>query len=84
MRFAKLKEKSDRPDTPNPPFSFLRFLYNISFWVFLVPFFTRLDYRVGFAAFTAVILIRLVTNLITNNLLDLTPEGYERFPFRIP
>jgi len=43
-----------------------------------------IDYSTGFIAFTVVILVRLVLNVYTNNFLDLTPEGYDRYPFRIP
>ena len=54
------------------------------FWIFLIPFFTAVDYSTGFIVFTVIIGIRLVLNLYTNNVLDLKPEEYEAFPFRIP
>ena len=50
----------------------------------MIPFFTMVEYSTGFIAFSVVILIRLILNLYTNNILDLTPEGYEHYPFRIP
>jgi hypothetical protein len=45
---------------------------------------TSIDYKTGFVAFTIVIFVRLVLNLYTNNVLDLTPEQFARYPFRIP
>lgn len=59
-------------------------VYNLAFWVFLVPFFTMVEDQVGFVAMTVVIAIRLVLNLVTNNLLNLTPDQFDRYPFRIP
>jgi len=59
-------------------------VYNLAFWVFLIPFFTVVEDQVGFTAMAIVIGIRLVLNLVTNNLLDLTPEQFDRYPFRIP
>ena len=66
------------------PLALIRLAYNVAFWVFLLPFFTTLSYSVGFVAFTVVILVRLVLNLYTNNILNLTPEQFEGYPFRIP
>jgi hypothetical protein len=43
-----------------------------------------MEYGTGFIVFTVIILIRLGLNLYTNNILDLTPEQYESYPFRIP
>jgi hypothetical protein len=62
----------------------VRFVYNAAFWVFLLPFFTTIDYSVGFVAFSIVILVRFIANSYTNNILDLTPQQYEAYPFRIP
>jgi len=42
------------------------------------------DYGTGFIAFSVIILVRLGLNLYTNNILKLTPEQFESFPFRIP
>ena len=66
------------------PLALIRTAYNAVFWIFLIPFFTTIEYSTGFIAFSVVILVRLVLNLYTNNLLKLTPEGYEKYPFRIP
>lgn len=52
--------------------------------MFLLPFFTAIDYSAGFAAFAVVILLRFISNSYTNNFLDLTPQQYEAYPFRIP
>jgi hypothetical protein len=65
------------------PLSLIRKAYNAAFWIFLLPFFTAIDYSTGFILFTVVIFIRLILNLVTNNFLNLSPEQFERFPFRI-
>ncbi|MFT5457763.1 MAG: hypothetical protein ACI9K2_004266 [Myxococcota bacterium] len=62
----------------------LRFVYNAIFWVFLLPFFSPMSYGTGFIAFAVVIGLRFVANLVTNNVLDLTPAQHEAYPFRIP
>jgi len=66
------------------PLALIRKAYNLAFWIFLLPFFTMIDYSTGFILFTVIIGIRLVLNLYTNNILDLTPEQFETYPFRIP
>lgn len=87
MRFAWLKEKSDTEALIKQgfmhPLSLIRKAYNAVFWFFLLPFITTIDYGVSFILFVIVILIRLILNLITNNFLNLSPEQFERFPFRI-
>ena len=88
MRFAWLREKSGSNELTKQaythPLSIIRFVYNAVFWIFLIPFLTRVEYRVGFIAFAVVIGVRLLLNLYTNNVLDLSPEKYENYPFRIP
>ncbi len=88
MRFAWLKENSADYELVKQavthPLALIRRAYNWVFWIFLLPFFTRIDYGTGFIAFAVVILVRLVLNLYTNNFLKLTPEEYDSYPFRIP
>jgi hypothetical protein len=88
MRFAWLRENSDNPDlvkqAGSHPLALIRTAYNAVFWIFLIPFFTTMEYSTGFIAFSVVILVRLILNLYTNNALKLTPEGYKKYPFRIP
>jgi hypothetical protein len=88
MRFAWLRENDDDYQAVQQaflhPLALIRRAYNLVFWIFLLPFFTLIDFSTGFIIFVVVIGIRLVLNLYTNNLLDLTPEGYDAFPFRIP
>ncbi|NIQ92185.1 MAG: hypothetical protein GWN33_08125 [Gammaproteobacteria bacterium] len=88
MRFAWLRENSadyvSVKQGATHPLALIRKAYNAAFWIFLLPFFTIIDYSTGFIAFTVIIAIRLGLNLYTNNVLDLTPEQYESFPFRIP
>ena len=88
MRFAWHRENT--PDhTPVQqaflhPLALIRKAYNLAFWIFLLPFFTMMDYGLGFILFTMVIAIRLVLNLHTNNIYKPTLEQYEAYPFRIP
>jgi hypothetical protein len=88
MRFAWLRENSTNDVFVRQafmhPLALIRKFYNTVFWIFLLPFFTIIDYSTGFFSFTVIIAIRLVLNLFTNNLLNLSPQAYERFPFRIP
>jgi hypothetical protein len=89
MRFAWLRENSGNDAVVQQgcahPLALIRTAYNIVFWVFLIPFlFSSIDYGTGFIAFTIIILVRLVLNFYTNNFLNLTPEQFERYPFRIP
>ena len=87
MRFAWLREISTN-NAPIKlgylhPLSLIRLAYNVVFWIFLLPFFTSLEYGTGFIAFAVIILIRLLLNLYTNHVIK-QPEQYESFPFRIP
>lgn len=87
MRFAWLREKLDNhvsvKQAATHPLAIIRRVYNAAFWVFLLPFFTMMPYSTGFIAFTVIIVIRLTLNFYTNNSLNLTPEQYEGYPFRI-
>jgi hypothetical protein len=88
MRFAWLRENSANDVSVKQgfthPLSLIRKAYNTVFWIFLLPFFTTMNYSTGFVAFTIIIFVRLGLNLYTNNALNLTPEQYESYPFRIP
>ena len=89
MRFAWLQKNTANEEfvkqASTHPLAMIRTAYNIVFWVFLLPFlFSTIDYGTGFIAFTIVIFVRFVLNLYTNNFLDLTPEQFEKYPFRIP
>jgi len=88
MRFAWLRENAANYVAVQQafmnPLSLIRKAYNIVFWIFLLPFFTIIEYSTGFLVFTVIITIRLGLNLYTNNVLDLTPEQFESYPFRIP
>ncbi|MGD2079271.1 MAG: hypothetical protein PVH18_12865 [Chloroflexota bacterium] len=87
MQFAWLRKNrandvSDK-QTGTQPLALIRIAYNAVFWIFLVPFIVgAIDYSLGFIAFTIVILVRLIVNLYVNNLVEFTPEQYERFPLR--
>ncbi|MFN2274530.1 MAG: hypothetical protein ACK2TX_06760 [Anaerolineales bacterium] len=87
MRFAWLRKHSDNPiavqQAATHPLALIRKAYNLAFWVFLLPFFTLIDYGTGFLIFTIVIGVRLVLNLVTNNVLQLSPAQYEAYPFRV-
>jgi hypothetical protein len=87
MRFAWLR-KNSTDDVPikqgrTHPLALIRTAYNAAFWIFLLPFFTRVAYGTGFIIYTIVISVRLLLNLYTNHVLK-QPEQYESFPFRIP
>jgi hypothetical protein len=88
MRFAWLREHS--PDHVSVqqgfthPLALIRKAYNAAFWIFLLPFFSAMEYGTGFIAFSVIIFVRLALNLYTNNVLKLKLEQYESFPFRIP
>lgn len=88
MRFAWLREKTgDHASVQQAfthPLALIRRVYNLAFWVFLLPFFTMIEDSTGFLLFSVIIGVRLVLNLYTNNMLEQTPEQYDRFPFRIP
>ena len=88
MRFAWLRENAANYVAVQQafmnPLSLIRKAYNIVFWIFLLPFFTVIEYSTGFLVFTVIIAMRLGLNLYTNNALDLTPEQYDSYPFRIP
>ena len=86
MRFAWLKKNAVNDASVKQggthPLALIRMAYNIVFWVFLLPFFTTMEYSTGFVTFTIIILVRLGANLYVN-LLNLEPEQFESFPFRI-
>jgi len=88
MRFAWLRENtSDYISIQQAflhPLALIRKAYNTVFWIFLLPFFSIIDYSMGFILFTVIIGIRLVLNLYTNNFYKPTLEQYEAYPFRIP
>lgn len=88
MRFAWLRKNSEHEVSIKQgythPLALIRLVYNIVFWVFLLPFITTIDYSVGFIAFTIVIVVRLGANLSLNNVLKLNPQQFDDFPFRSP
>ncbi len=85
MRFAWLRQNSANDDAVKQVFSLpitlIRIAYNLVFWIFLLPFFTAMEYSTGFRVFTVIILVRLVANLYANLVLE-QPEQYESYPFR--
>ena len=87
MRFAWIRENSAKylstKQSFTHPLSVIRTIYNIAFWVFLLPFFTTMAYSTGFITYALVIFLRFCANLYTNNILNLTPEEHEKYPFRI-
>lgn len=87
MRFAWLRKNSANTVSIKQgyshPLALIRLAYNVAFWVFLLPFFTRMDYGTAFILFTIIIFIRLGANLYSNHVLE-QPEQYESFAFRSP
>jgi len=87
MRFAWQKKKSadNVPDAMKSTglTRLITAAYNIIWWLPIVLTFTGIiDYRTGFIAFLTITIIRLLVNLIRNNLLTL--EHAKRFPLRMP
>ncbi len=87
MRFAWLRKNLANTDLTKQgyahPLALIRLAYNVVFWIFLLPFFTAMDYGTGFILFTIIIFIRLGANLYANHILY-QPAQFERFPFRSP
>lgn len=85
MRFAWLRKNSANNMAVKQgcthPLAVIRLAYNAAFWIFLLPFFTVVDYTTGFIAFTGIIVIRLGLNLYANQIIK-RPAQYESFPFR--
>ena len=85
MRFAWLRQNSANDLSVKQVFSLpltlIRIAYNVAFWIFLIPFFTTIDYSIGFVALTVVIFVRLGANLYANHVLK-QPEQFESYPFR--
>ena len=81
MRFAWLKKNAANIVSVQQgcghPLALVRMAYNIAFWIFLLPFFTTMEYS------TVLILVRLGANLYVNAL-QFTPAQYDTFPFRTP
>lgn len=64
------------------PITLIRIAYNAAFWIFLIPFFTRIDFSVGFIALTTIVLLRLGANLYANHVFKSEAQKFDRFPFR--
>jgi hypothetical protein len=87
MRFAWLKKNSAIQASTKRvfthPFNLIMTAYNIIWWIPIVlPFTGTIDYHTGFIAFFIVTIIRLIANLIRNNILK--GEQAESFPLRSP
>ena len=87
MRFAWLRKNSANTVSVKQgythPLTLIRIAYNVAFWIFLLPFFTAMEYGTGFILFTVIIFIRLGANLYSNHVIK-QPEQFESFPFRSP
>jgi hypothetical protein len=90
MRFAWQRKNSanhvsSKLEFTDPLNRIVFLVFNAIFWLpILLAFFGAIDYGTGFILFTMIIFVRLVANLYINNILELTPEQFENFPFRIP
>ena len=86
VRFAWLREKDSASYVLvklkfTHPLNLILVSYNVVWWIPIVlPFTKAIDYRTGLIAFFAVTVIRLVFNLIRNNVLTL--QQAENIPFR--
>jgi len=85
MRFAWLRKNIANDvsikQAYSLPITLVRIAYNAAFWVFLIPFFAKIDYSIGFIALTVIILVRLGANLYANHVLK-QPEQFESYPLR--
>jgi hypothetical protein len=72
MRFAWLKQNSADyvavKQAFTHPLSLIRKAYNLAFWIFLIPFFTAMEYSTGFIVFTVIILMVLAIRLYSNQI----------------
>jgi hypothetical protein len=85
VRFARQwKQRTGSRSFKESTVSHLVFIaYNVVWWVPLVLVVTGLiSYEAGFVLFTIITIIRLIADIIRNNLLTL--ERAVSFPFRIP
>jgi hypothetical protein len=82
MRFAWERKKAGRVAVKQSTTNRLIWItYNTVYWIPVILAFAKaIDYRTGFGAFAAIVLVRGIMNLITNN--ALAPEQAEYFPFR--
>ena len=87
MRFAWLRNKDSASYVLvkrrfTQPLNLILVSYNVVWWISIVLPFTRaIDYRTGFIVFFVVTVIRLVFNLLRNNVLTL--QQAENIPFRM-
>jgi hypothetical protein len=87
MRFAWQAKKSNGTGPVKQgfthPMNLIMVAYNVLWWVpIILPFTGAIDFRTGFVALLVVTVIRLVANLVRNNVLD--PEQAAAFPLRSP
>ena len=87
MQFAWERKNSGKDVTVKKgfthPLNLIMMAYNIFWWIpIILPFTGVIDYNTGFIAFLVVTVIRLVANLIRNNVLK--PESAFDFPLRSP
>lgn len=87
MRFAWQKKNSAKHDLAKQgfthPFNLIMVTYNVVWWIpIILPFTGTISYHSGFIAFFIVTIIRLVANLIRNNVLK--GDQAESFPLRSP
>lgn len=87
MRFAWLRKNTGNiisiKQGYTHPLVLIRIVYNVVFWIFLLPFFTAMEYGTGFILFAVIIFVRLGANLYANHVLK-QPEQFESFAFRSP
>ena len=87
MRFAwQRKNSSDKAHVKRifvHPLNLLMIVYNIIWWIpIILPFTGAVSYRASFITFFIVTVIRLIANLIRNNVLK--GEQAESFALRAP
>ena len=87
MRFAWQRKNAQGSEKSKKgvshPLNIVMAVYNIIWWIpMILPFTKLIDYQTGFMAFFIVTVIRLIANVIRNNVLK--SERAEYFPLRSP
>lgn len=87
MRFAWERENSanygSRKRSYTHPLNLVMIAYNVLWWIpIILPFTGVIEYKAGFVAFFVVTVVRLIANILRNDVLR--PEKAFDFPLRSP
>ena len=88
MRFAWERNKISNKNVEKKysmlhPLNLIFIIYNVIWWFpIILSFFDIISYKTGFILFSIVTIIRIIANILRNNLL--TFDQGEKFPLRSP